>query len=62
MKPGPKPPDGRPCYLAILTDEQASWLFLHYSIQARAGDLLITRVCEDQTLDDIDNEVRRLTR
>ncbi len=61
-KPGPKPADGRPCYLAILTDEQAAWLLLHYSIQARAGDLLIPRACEDQTLEDIDNDVRRLTR
>lgn len=61
-KPAPRPTDGRPCWLAILSDEQAGYFFLHYSIPARAGDLLITRACVDQELEDATNEVRRLTR
>lgn len=62
--PNPRPasPDGRGCYVAILTDEQSAWLFLHYSIQAKTGDVLLSRACVDDDIEGVVNEVRRLTR
>jgi len=51
----------RPCYLAVVTPENVATVIL-WAPNAKPGDLLITRACDEEKTELLMNSVRRNTR
>lgn len=62
-KPLPSSPDGRACFVAML-DSETAMLFRAqaHTVNARAGDWIVTADCLTQIGVDIANDTYRMTR
>jgi hypothetical protein len=60
VKLPPNGADGRPCYLGIVTEATLS-ITRQLASDAKVGDLLISRQCDDSQTEEILNDVRRMS-
>ena len=56
----PNAADGRPCYLGIVTEASVAAV-RQWASDAKVGDLLIARSCDDSQTEETLNDVRRMT-
>lgn len=56
----PSEDDGRGCYLGVVTQEHLTTIRA-WASDAKNGDLLISRQCDDRNTEQLLNDIRRMT-